>query len=339
MLVNGLPAALDGPIRAAGHLTVQLRRAVSVQLVTPEGTQTIQTSAATVGDALRQAGFSLFAVDAIAPPPSTPISGPMTVTYTPSREFTVAVDGRTLLIRSAAETVGAGLAQAGLALTGLDASDPPEEAPLPADGRIRVIRIAESVILAQKSLPFSSEFIASADVELDHQQVLQPGQPGLAVSRIRIRYQDGQEVSRQTESESVVRPAQNRVVGYGTKVVVHTAVVDGVEIHYWRAIQVFATSYSPCRSAADRCYPGTASGKPVQKGVAAVVQRWYAYMQGQPIYVPGYGHATIEDVGGGIPGKLWIDLGYSDSDWQEWGDWVTVYFLTPVPAGILNPLN
>jgi len=339
LLVNGQQAALDQPIEGTGPLTIQVRRAVSVMLVTPGGSQTLQTTAPTVGEALHQAGFSLYAVDAIVPPADTPISGPMTITYGSSRELTVAVDGGALAIRSGADSVGRALAQAGLALTGLDVSEPSEQEALPVDGRIRVIRIAESVVLAQKSLPYTSEFIASADVELDQQQVLQPGQPGLAVSRVRIRYQDGQEVSRQAESESMVRPAQNRVVGYGTKIVIHTAVVDGVEIRYWRSVQVFATSYSPCRSAADRCYPGTASGKPVQKGVTAVVQRWYAYMQGQPIYVPGYGYATIEDVGGGIPGKPWIDLGYSDSDWQQWGDWVTVYFLVPAPASILNPLN
>jgi len=339
LLVNGRQAFADHPLEGVGPLTIQVRRAVTVTLVTPDGTRSFQTTASTVGEALNQAGFSLYAADAIIPPADTPISSALTITYAPSREFRVAVDGRTLVIRSAADTVARALAEAGIALTGLDQSDPPEASALPSDGQVRVTRVSESLVLAQKSLPFASEFIASAEVELDQQQVLQPGQPGLAVSRVRIRYEDGREVSRQAESESVVRPPQNRVVGYGTKIVVHTAVVDGIEIHYWRSLQMFATSYSPCRSAADRCYSGTASGKPVQKGVAAVVQRWYAYMQGQPIYVPGYGHATIEDVGGGIPGKAWIDLGYSDSDWQEWGEWVTVYFLTPAPASILNPLN
>jgi hypothetical protein len=40
-------------------------------------------------------------------------------------------------------------------------------------------------------------------------------------------------------------------------------------------------------------------------------------------------------VGGGFPdGRLWIDLGYSDEDWQNWGGMVTVYFLAPAPATI-----
>jgi 3D (Asp-Asp-Asp) domain-containing protein len=159
------------------------------------------------------------------------------------------------------------------------------------------------------------------------------------MERVRIRYRDGEEVARQVESESVIRPPQNRLIGYGTRVVVRTAVVDGVTIEYWRAVRMYATSYSPCRSDANRCYPFTASGKRVERGVVGVTLQWYYQMRGQAVYIPGYGRATIEDTGAGIPGRLWIDLGYSDADYQPWHQWVTVYFLTPVPSNILYILE
>jgi uncharacterized protein YabE (DUF348 family) len=317
---------------------LQVRRAVALTLVKPDGQQTIQTSAFSVGQALTEAGIPLYAADQLDPPAETPIISPLTVTYTPSREITVSVDGHSLVVRSAAATVGQALAEAGIPLEGLDTSLPAESAPLPEDGQIRIVRVVEAVILSQKSLPFNSRFEASADLELDQQSILQGGEAGLAMSRVRIRYEDGQEVGRQAESESVVRPPRDRVVGYGIKVVVHTATVDGATIQYWRAVRVYTTSYSPCRSAADRCYPGTASGKLVQKGVVAVVSRWYAYMVGQPIYIPGYGYATIEDIGGGFPDRYWVDLGWSDSDYQPMEGWNTVYFLVPVPDQILYTL-
>jgi 3D (Asp-Asp-Asp) domain-containing protein len=105
-------------------------------------------------------------------------------------------------------------------------------------------------------------------------------------------------------------------------------------ITYYRAVTVRATSYSPCRSAADRCYYSTASGKPVQRGVIAVTRAWYNLFQGDRVYVPGYGIATIEDIGAGIPGQYWIDLGFSDSDWELWSKSVTLYFLAPAPANV-----
>ena len=338
VLYLGALVSLDQPLPEAKSYTLQVRRAVALKLVKPGGQQTIQTSAFTVGQALTEAGIPLYAADRLDPPAETPIIGPLTVTYTPAREYTVRVDGKSIVIRSAAGTVGQALAQAGIPLEGLDASFPSESAPLPEDGQIRILRVVETVTLSQKSIPFTSRFEASADLELDQQSLLQGGEAGLAMSRVRIRYEDGQEVGRQAESESVVRPARDRVVGYGTKVVIRSTSVDGVAIQYWRVVRVYTTSYSPCRSGGDRCYPGTSSGKPVEKGVVAVVLRWYYYMKGQPVYIPGYGPAAIEDVGGGFPDRYWIDLGWSDSDYQPMTGWTTVYFLTPVPDNILYTL-
>jgi uncharacterized protein YabE (DUF348 family) len=338
VLSNGAVVPLDRPL-AEDMRTLQVRRTVTLTLTTDSGQVTIPTAAFTIGEALGETGMQLYASDLLDPPAETPIDGPLAVTYRPARELTVAIGGKSVKIRSAAATVGEALAEAGIPLIGLDTSQPGESEPLPIDGQVKVVRVQESVVLIQKPLPFSAEFQASAEIEIDHQDLLQVGQPGLAVSRVRVRYEDGVEVARRAEAESVVRQPRNQIVGYGTKVVVRSLEVPGGTIQYWRAVKMYATSYSPCRSGSDRCYSGTSSGKPVQKGVVAVVRRWWAMMVGQPVYVPGYGTATIEDIGAGIPDKLWIDLGYSDSDWVEWGDWVTVYFLTPVPANILWVLN
>jgi 3D (Asp-Asp-Asp) domain-containing protein len=62
-------------------------------------------------------------------------------------------------------------------------------------------------------------------------------------------------------------------------------------------------------------------------------------MQGQQLYIPGYGFASVEDVCGGCTGRPWIDLGYSDHDFETWHSWVTVYFLTPVPTNIIYVLE
>lgn len=338
-LLNGIPVPMNDSVPAAGPVTLQLVRAQALTLVTPEGTRTLQTSAPTVGAALREAGIDLYASDLLDPPAETPITGPLTATLRPAREVSVSVGGQVVRIRSSARTVGAALAEAGIPLFGLDYSLPSESEALPADGQVRIVRVREAVVLAQKPIPFDNEFIASADVPLDQQQILEPGQAGLSVSRVRIRYEDGQEVSRQSEAETLVRAPQKQVTGYGTRVEIKTTSVDGVQIEYWRAVQMYATAYSPCRSGSSQCYPNTASGKPVRRGVVAVTSAWYASMRGQAVYVPGYGYATIEDVGGGIPGRNWIDLGYSDAEYQSWGAWVTVYFLTPVPPVILYVLN
>jgi uncharacterized protein YabE (DUF348 family) len=334
ILYNGLPTPADIALDATSPFTLTVRRAVTVTVIAPEGTRTLESAAFTVGQMLTEAGYSVSAADQVDPPVESPLVAGLTITVQPGASLLITADGKQVQTRSAAATVGQALAEAGIPLVGLDYAVPSEESPLPADGQIRVVRVVETVALVQKSLPYTSRFEASADLELDQQDVLQAGEPGLAVSRVRVRSEDGAETGRTTEAETIVRPAQDRIVGFGTKVVVRTAVVDGVSITYWRAVRVYATSYSPCRSGGSRCYSGTASGKPVQKGVIAVASRWYPYIVGSGVYVPGYGFATVEDIGGGFPDRYWIDLGYADADFIAWGDWVTVYFLTPVPASI-----
>ena len=306
--------------------TLQTRRAVKMTLITDEGEDEIITAALTVGDALAELGIHPYTADFLDPSVGTPATDQLRIIYHPARELAIHVDGQILHIRSSAGTVGEALLEGGIPLVGLDASQPSTREPLPADGQIQIIRVVEEIELTQKSIPFEVEYVASNDVEIDQEEIITPGVTGLIVSRARVRYEDGVEVSRNVEGEETVRQPSTQVVAYGTKYVLHTVTVDGQTIQYWRAIPVYATSYSPC-AAGEPCYPNTSSGKTVQHGVIAVIRSWYYEMKGMRVYIPGYGYATIEDVGGGIPGKDWIDLGYTDADYQPWHQWVTMYFL------------
>jgi 3D (Asp-Asp-Asp) domain-containing protein len=268
------------------------------------------------------------------PAPETPLDRPLQVTLRRAVPLTITQGGQTVTLRSAAARVGEALADAGLSLQGLDTTIPPESQPIPADGRIQLVRVQEQVLLEQKTIPFKSQYQADPETELDQRSVLQPGVTGLIVARVRVRTEDGKEVSRQKESEWTAREPKDQVVGYGTKVVVHTETVDGATIQYWRKLTAYATSYSPCTIYADHCSYTTASGATLSKGVIAVVRSWYNQLKGAQVYIPGYGQATIADIGGGVGGQNWVDLGYSESDYVGWHQNVTVYFLAPAPANI-----
>jgi hypothetical protein len=146
-----------------------------------------------------------------------------------------------------------------------------------------------------------------------------------------VRFENGEEISRLEEGVWRLAEPQDQINGYGNQIAVRTTVIDGVEIEYWATMDVFLTSYSPCRSGVDGCLYGTSSGLPVQKGVVGTYLDWYRAYQGGPLYVPGYGQAVIGDVGAYPDGRAWFDLGYSDEEWVAWHHWVTVYFTTPVP--------
>jgi 3D (Asp-Asp-Asp) domain-containing protein len=232
---------------------------------------------------------------------------------------------------------------------GLDRAIPGESDAIPQDARVGVARVHETVSLVQDPIPFGNQSQDADDVELGIEQVLQPGLPGLSVTRTRVRFQDNVEVSRLRESEVVVRPPQDRLVLLGTKIVDKTTTVDGVSLSYWYTMQMYATVYSPCNSgtADGSCSTGTASGLRAGKGVVAVDPGLFAVLNGQRLYIPGYGHAVIGDVGGGyiveqnlgISRYKWIDLGFDDDNIQDMSGWITVYFLSPAPAAIPDVLK
>jgi uncharacterized protein YabE (DUF348 family) len=318
-------------------LTLQLRRAIPVTLLSPgNASQTFDSAAQTVGEALLEAGITLGAADFVSPPPQTPITAPVTVTYRPARELVISVDNATITVKTAAATVGQALASAGIPLFGLDTSFPPEAAPLPQNGQVKIVRVQEKVTVQEKSIPFSTEFRPTEEMNIGTQNVLSFGEAGLAVSRVRIRYEDGVEASRITEAETVVRQPVAQVVGYGTKVSLTPIDAGGGALKYWHSMQMYATWYSPCHSGTNGCSYGTASGLPVKRGVVAMVRQLYYALGGGQVYVPGYGVATIGDIGGGFPdGRPWIDLAYAEDDpGERMSGWVTVYFLAPAPATI-----
>ncbi|MCJ7514098.1 MAG: ubiquitin-like domain-containing protein [Anaerolineales bacterium] len=253
--------------------------------------------------------------------------------------LTIASDGVTAKVRAVGPTVAAALLQAGVPLQGLDWASPGADAPVPKNGAIQVVRVRDEVLIEQEPIPYETRYEPDPEGLIDTQTVLDPGAFGIRANRVRVRKEDGIEVARQVEGEWVAREPEPRAVGYGTKVEIKTLDTEYGPLQYYRAVPMYATSYSPCRLGIPECDNITASGAILKKGIAALLVRWYRYMVGSQVYVPGYGIATIADTGGGIPGRYWIDLGYEDHDYQSWHDWVTVYFLTPVPQNPMWVLN
>ncbi|MBI5936153.1 MAG: DUF348 domain-containing protein [Chloroflexi bacterium] len=319
VLADGVSVPLDQALSQQAQIVLQLRRAVNVTLIAPNGQITVSTAAFTVGEALQEAGVNLFVSDRVEPDAATPLADGMTVTITPGREVNVQAAGQTVRVRSSAMRVGEVLAEAGIPLMGLDTAHPSENEPLPADGQIRIVRVTESLASVYKVIPYATELIVTAELQPPAQDVLDAGEVGISVSRTRVRYEDGAEIARVVENESVIRLPRTRVA----------------RSSFWAAKEMYATSYSPCNSGVDACLYGTSLGIPVAHGVVGMIREWYLALKGAQVYIPGYGYAIVADVGGGFPdGRAWIDLGYSDSDYVGWSSWVTVYFIPPAPPEV-----
>jgi len=327
----------DFNLAGIGELDFQLERADSFTLVTedfPEG-KAVYGSGDTVFDALLSAGINVNKSMLVIPDGDRQFESGMTISIFPLRELQVTSNGKMTPVISAGATVGDALARAGIPLMGSDESIPASWERLPADGRITIVHAEERFSMSAEVVRRTTDWSANDTLDLDDTRLISEGKDGLKGTYTRTRSENGVIVLNETSPEIVLAEPVNEKREYGTKINIRTLDTPEGPLTYYRAVKVYATSYSPCRSGTDSCITGTASGMKVQKGVAAVTSSWYNKFGGQTVYVPDYGKAVIADVGGGIPGRNWIDLAYGDDDFEGWSRETTLYFLTPVPADMV----
>lgn len=320
----------DLPLWPVPVTQITIRRAVTLVIVDGDLRREVRTTADTIGDALFDAGVTLFLADLVSPELNTAPADGMVVTVDRSRPVTISVDGATIETRVNGGTVADALVEAGVTLIGQDYTVPSESAEIRPGMTVRVIRVTEEVLAEYAAIPFETVFQADSSLELDQQRVAQIGQDGVSQRNIRVRYENGVEVSREQETEFVAQDPVNRVIAYGTAVVIRSLDTPEGPVQYWRTIRVYATSYHPAALGGDNI---TATGATLTKGIIGADPDVLPYHT--QLYVPGYGIGQIEDTGGPRRSARWIDLGYDDENWVGWSRYVDVYLLTPVPADII----
>jgi resuscitation-promoting factor RpfB len=343
---------------AGTRMRLVVKRAKEVMIEQGGIRTSLYSHAATVGEAILDAGIKFYRADRISPDPATPLETGMHISLERSVPINIRVDGHVLRTRTHRTRVGEVLADMGVTVNGQDYTIPALEAPLTeaASGttealqtvaatagiaaapqtalEIQVVRVSESVIVEQNPVPFDSVWQPDPNAEIDTQGLMQEGEPGVMERRIRLRYENGQVVERRVEGESLILAPKNRVMGYGTKIVVRTLQTGSGPVDYWRVVRMLATSYSASTAGVPTTasyYGRTATGIPMRDGIVAVDPSVIPLRS--QVYVPGYGVGLAADTGGAIKGKR-IDLGYSDENLQLWYRWVDVYLLTPVPNNV-----
>lgn len=328
---------LDGSVVTADEIgnwpvpvsNITLRRSMTFSLSDDGETRSIETTADTVGEALFDAGITVFMADTVTPALDTAVSNGLLVSIVRARPVTIVADGARVQTRLQGDTVGDALAAAGVALLGVDYAVPGEEQPLVGGMTIRVIRVQETEEIEESELPYETVYQADSALELDQVRTVQAGQSGVERRIIRVRSENGIEVSREVTETLVAREVVNEVVSYGTNVVVRSLDTPQGPRQYWRVLRMYATSYHPAALGGDDV---TAMGRRLTTGIIASSPRVLPY--GTEVYVEGYGVGLMADTGGPRRFPLWIDLGYSDADFRPWSRYVNVYILTPVPPTI-----
>jgi uncharacterized protein YabE (DUF348 family) len=332
--VNGQEYKPDQALPAAKKRTIQIVPASKLTLTQNGKQKVVFSSAPTLGQALWENGIRLIATDHVSPSVDTYLAGDLQVKIEAARGVMVQDGEKQVQIRTTAGSVGEALAENGFALTALDNTDPAPDQPLPVGKPIQILRNSEEMVLTGKTIEFSNENVVKEDMDQGASEIAQAGENGFELSRQRVLYTNGKETARTDEGSSVIKDPVKQITNVGSKAVVRSVDTGAESLDYYRMEEVYATSYSPCRQGYADCRKSTSSGTPLAKGVIAVTPKWYKIFAGSQIYIPGYGVGTVADTGGGIPGKYWIDLGYSEEDFVNWHQTVTIYFLNPAPANV-----
>lgn len=331
IMIDGKLIGEDSQLEPGKEYEIQILRGTPITLITHSGAVRFISDGDDLAQAFKDEGIKILDADQLSKPLDTVLDGsPITVEWIQAEPLQVQLADQTITVFTTADTVGAALAGAGIALQGLDYSLPAESEPIPENRQVQVVRVREEILLNQEKIQFSTSYQPDNGTELDQVSILSGGEFGISAQRYRVVFEDGQEVSREIEKEWVLREPNPRVVGYGTKINLRTASTADGEITYWRKITAYATSYNEnCAG----CNDWTYSGAYLQKGVIAVTRDWYYYMQGMQVYIPGYGFATVEDIGAGVSFSTnWVDLGYRSEDYVSWHQYVDVYFIAPAPS-------
>ncbi len=308
---------------------IEIITAMTLTILDLDSTITIKTTADTIGDAVFQAGITLYLTDTLSPPADTLLTDNITVTINRATPIELVVDGVTVSARTKAATVDGVLIEMNAPLFGLDYVVPAGDTPITENMTIEIIRVTEEVVTETETINYETTYQADAERPLDEKVTLQAGQTGIAETRTRIRYENGIEVSRSLEETTITQAPVNAVIAYGTNIVLNTVDTPEGPRQYWRKLRVYATSYHPEALGGDNV---TAIGATLEKGVIGADPRiipWRTEM-----FVPGYGVGMMADTGGARSSSYWIDLGYSDADWVAWYHYVDVYLLTPIPDEI-----
>ncbi len=131
------------------------------------------------------------------------------------------IDGnREFEVRSWKKKIGEILAEKKIEVGEKDRVSPGLTAEVAPGETIRIVRVSETEIVETEAIPYQVRQQEDSQLERGKTRVVQAGRTGLRQLTYLVRRENGREVSRKLLKTEVVRPPQDKIVAFGTKVVV-----------------------------------------------------------------------------------------------------------------------
>ncbi len=185
------------------------------------GQLTIKTDATTVADVLERANISTEDSDIIEPAKETTINADNYHINIYRSRPVVIIDGITrksiMTASFDAETIAK---EAGFTIYDGDRIELQAGNSLLENGSTATYKITRNggqTITVESTIPFGEETVKDPSLEVGQSKVTQPGEDGRKVTKYKVNFKDGVEISRELVSEEVVKAPVNRVTAEGSK--------------------------------------------------------------------------------------------------------------------------
>lgn len=209
-----LPAILA--LLAAGALALRIQFAKTTYLIRDgEHTMTYHAAAKDPNAVLEQAGIRLGSGDYFTTQPHLLQATELTV-YRQMR-VSLTVNALPRAVFSYGETVGALLERLNISYDEDDRLSCSPDAQTYDNMVISLVRVDTETVTYDESIPFSIRRCEDASMEAGDETILTPGADGTVRRKVRITYEDGKEVGRETLSETVLTPATQQLVLCGVE--------------------------------------------------------------------------------------------------------------------------
>lgn len=278
----------------------------------------LQTYADDVKSVLEMCHIELEPHDLISHTLDTKIDGDMTIEISRSFELTVRDGDETQVIETTKHTVREILNEQDILLEELDIVAPFIDAKISTGTHISITRVWDEYVSESYQIPYLTEINLIPSLDDTEVEMVQEGLNGEKQINYRLRYENGELVSRNFIDEVVISEPINEIKNKGTDNLLVTS--RGMPFRYSKVIIMQATAYDLSYESCAK-YPGdpgygiTYSGTYARPGVVAVDPRVIPLHSNLYIesldYTQDYGFALAEDTGSAIKGNK-IDLFIGD---------------------------